>query len=94
MQGIHHFQRVDTRGTLWRGGAPSPAGYRALARLGFVAVVDLRAEDLTAAQLAAPGKAGLDVVRLPVRDGQTPTPRQVERFLDLVDAPHRMLSWF
>ncbi|MEU9285350.1 protein-tyrosine phosphatase family protein [Streptomyces sp. NPDC048275] len=29
-------------------------------------------------------KAGLDAVRLPVRDGQTPTPRQVERFLDLV----------
>ncbi|WP_406329109.1 fused DSP-PTPase phosphatase/NAD kinase-like protein [Streptomyces sp. NBC_00203] len=64
--------------------APSPEGYRGLARHGFTTVVDLRAEDLSAAQLAAPREAGLDVVRLPVRDGQTPTPRQVERFLDVV----------
>ncbi|WP_051371630.1 fused DSP-PTPase phosphatase/NAD kinase-like protein [Streptomyces sp. 142MFCol3.1] len=38
--------------------------------------MDPRAEDLTAARLA-----GLDVVRLPSRGGQTPTPRQAERFL-------------
>ncbi len=88
VRGIHHFQPVDARRTLWRGGAPSPDGYRALARRGFSTVVDLRAEDLTAAQLAGPRKAGLDVVRLPVRDGQTPTPRQVERFLRVVgEAP-------
>jgi hypothetical protein len=28
------------------------------------------------------GRAGLDVVRLPIRDGQTPTPHQVRRFLE------------
>ncbi|MFG2371523.1 dual specificity protein phosphatase family protein [Streptomyces sp. NPDC048504] len=84
VQGIRHFQPVDTEGTLWRGAAPSPGGYRKLARLGFTTVVDLRAEDLTAAQLAEPGRAGLDVVRLPIRDGQTPTPAQVGRFLDVV----------
>ncbi|MFD3585205.1 dual specificity protein phosphatase family protein [Streptomyces sp. NPDC058683] len=91
VQGIRHFQPVDARGRLWRGSAPSPAGYRALAGLGFTTVVDLRAEDLTAAQLAGPGEAGLDVVRLPVRDGQTPRPGQVQRFLDVVaDAPGRV----
>ena len=52
---------------------------------GMVApVVDLRAEDLSAAQLAEPEKAGLDVVRLPIRDGQTPRPAQVQRFLDVI----------
>ncbi|MFC8511705.1 dual specificity protein phosphatase family protein [Streptomyces sp. NPDC057257] len=86
VQGIHHFQPVDAKGRLWRGAAPSPAGYRELARLGFTTVVDLRAEDLTPAQLAEPGKAGLDVVRLPIRDGQTPRPGQVRRFLDTVAA--------
>ncbi|WP_326723839.1 MULTISPECIES: fused DSP-PTPase phosphatase/NAD kinase-like protein [unclassified Streptomyces] len=84
MQGVHNFQPVGKQGKLWRGAAPSPEGYRALARLGVTTVVDLRAEDLTAAQLAGPHRAGLDVVRLPVRDGQTPTPGQVERFLHVV----------
>ncbi|MFJ5306082.1 dual specificity protein phosphatase family protein [Streptomyces sp. NPDC088350] len=84
MQGIPHFQPVDAKGKLWRGAAPSPAGYRELARLGFTTVVDLRAEDLTAAQRAEPRRAGLDVVRLPIRDGQTPTPAQVKGFLAVV----------
>ncbi|MEV0319495.1 dual specificity protein phosphatase family protein [Streptomyces sp. NPDC050658] len=82
--GIHHFRPVDSVGRLWRGAAPSPEGYRRLARLDFSTVVDLRAEDLSAAQLGAPRRAGLDVVRLPIRDGQTPTARQVRRFLDVV----------
>jgi protein-tyrosine phosphatase len=84
VQGIHHFQPVDTEKRLWRGAAPSPAGYRSLASMGFTTVVDLRAEDLTAHQLAGPSKAGLDVVRLPIRDGQTPKPEQVQRLLDIV----------
>ncbi|TPQ21930.1 protein-tyrosine phosphatase family protein [Streptomyces sporangiiformans] len=84
VRGIHHFQPVDADGQLWRGAAPSTAGYRALAHLGFTTVVDLRAEDLSADRLAGPHKAGLDVVRLPIRDGQTPTPHQVRRFLDVI----------
>jgi protein-tyrosine phosphatase len=86
--GIHHFQPVDTEGHLWRGAAPSPAGYRELARLGFTTVVDLRAEDLSAAQLDSPEKAGLNLVRMPIRDGQTPKPEQVRRFLDVVAGTH------
>ncbi|MGW1712785.1 fused DSP-PTPase phosphatase/NAD kinase-like protein [Streptomyces sp. NPDC002156] len=84
VQGVHHFERVDSQGRLWRGAAPSPAGYRALAGVGITTVVDLRAEDLSAAQLAEPAKAGLNVVHLPIRDGQTPTEQQVQRFLDVV----------
>ncbi|MEV0169838.1 dual specificity protein phosphatase family protein [Streptomyces sp. NPDC050803] len=84
VQGVHNFQPVDTSGKLWRGAAPSPAGYRELASMGFTTVVDLRAEDLSAAQLAEPGEAGLDVVHLPIRDGQTPTPHQVQQLLDVV----------
>ncbi|WP_371659177.1 dual specificity protein phosphatase family protein [Streptomyces sp. NBC_00280] len=84
VQGVHHFQPVGSKGQLWRGAAPSPAGYQALAGLGITTVVDLRAEDLSAAQLAEPAKAGLKVVHLPIRDGQTPTARQVQRFLEVV----------
>ncbi|WP_078662298.1 fused DSP-PTPase phosphatase/NAD kinase-like protein [Streptomyces bicolor] len=83
---MNHFQAVDTDGRLWRGSAPSPAGYRALASMGITTVVDLRAERMTAAQLAEPGEAGLNAVRLPIRDGQTPSPKQVQRFLDIVSS--------
>ncbi|MGW0707627.1 protein-tyrosine phosphatase family protein [Streptomyces sp. NPDC002643] len=84
VRGVHNFQPVGKDGELWRGAAPSPAGYRELADLGFTTVVDLRAEDLSAAQLAEPTEAGLDVVRVPMRDGQTPTPEQVRKLLDTV----------
>ncbi|WP_282792603.1 dual specificity protein phosphatase family protein [Streptomyces sp. CC224B] len=82
LTGVRHFQQVDDR--LWRGSAPTGAGYRALAAHGIRTVVDLRAEDLGAAELARPGRAGLDVVRMPVRDGQTPDSAQVDRFLRVV----------
>ncbi|MFG1666761.1 dual specificity protein phosphatase family protein [Streptomyces sp. Y7] len=86
VQGVNHFQPVDSEGRLWRGSAPSPAGYRALEGMGITTVVDLRAEDMSTAELAEPGKAGLNVVRLPIRDGQTPSPKQVQRFLDVVSS--------
>ncbi|MEV5912074.1 dual specificity protein phosphatase family protein [Streptomyces chartreusis] len=86
VQGVNHFQPVDSEGRLWRGSAPSPAGYRALEGMGITTVVDLRAEHMSAAELAEPGDAGLNVVRLPIRDGQTPSPKQVQRFLDVVSS--------
>jgi protein tyrosine phosphatase (PTP) superfamily phosphohydrolase (DUF442 family) len=82
MEGINHFVAVD--GQVWRGSAPGARGYRALADRGVTTVVDLRAEDLTERQVSAPREAGLTLVRLPVRDGQTPTESQVERFLAVV----------
>lgn len=84
--GINHFLRVD--GKVWRGSAPTEAGYRELARRGIRTVVDLRAEKLPPADLARPAQAGLASVRLPVRDGQTPTRAQVDAFLAVVrDSP-------
>lgn len=80
--GIRHFLPVD--GKVWRGSAPTAAGYRELADDGIRTVVDLRAEKPSAAELALPAAAGLRTVRLPVRDGQTPTERQVDQFIDVV----------
>ncbi|NGO73598.1 fused DSP-PTPase phosphatase/NAD kinase-like protein [Streptomyces boncukensis] len=77
--GIKHFQQVD--GGLWRGSAPRPAGYRELAERGVTTVVDLRAEDLSTHQLTAPEEAGLRSVRIPIRDGQTPTESQTAAFI-------------
>ncbi|MGP4112145.1 fused DSP-PTPase phosphatase/NAD kinase-like protein [Streptomyces sp. 4N509B] len=82
--GINHFFEVDDR--VWRGSAPGPAGYAELADRGVHTVVDLRAEDLSREALARPEEAGLNLVRMPIRDGQTPTPEQVDRFLATVES--------
>ncbi|MFI6585328.1 tyrosine-protein phosphatase [Embleya sp. NPDC050493] len=80
--GIKHFKQVDEK--VWRGSAPGDPGYRALADRGVRTVVDLRAEKMTPAELDRPAQAGLELVRLPIRDGQTPTQAQVDDFLRVV----------
>ncbi|MDT0343063.1 fused DSP-PTPase phosphatase/NAD kinase-like protein [Streptomyces litchfieldiae] len=83
LAGINHFTQVDD--VVWRGSAPGPDGYEALADRGIHTVVDLRAEDLSEAQLALPEEDGLNLVRMPIRDGQTPTEEQVDEFLATVE---------
>ena len=80
--GVANFQAVDD--LLWRGAAPSWEGYRWLASQGVRTVVDLRAEDdihVDAERLAA---LGLELVAIPMRDGQAPSAAQVDRFLDVM----------
>ena len=77
--GIDHLEAVD--GKLWRGGAPSSEGYRGLAAAGVTTIVDLRAEDGIHPDLAYARSLGIEVVHIPIRDGQTPTAEQVETFL-------------
>lgn len=77
--GIDHLEAVDVK--LWRGGAPSDAGYRALAAAGTTTVVDLRAEDGIEHDAALVESLGMNLVRIPIRDGQTPTTEQVTAFL-------------
>lgn len=81
---IGNFEAIDA--TLWRGAAPGEDDYRALAAAGVTTVIDLRAED----DLEIPGgllaQLGLKRVAIPIRDGQTPTTDQVQRFLDAVHA--------
>jgi protein tyrosine phosphatase (PTP) superfamily phosphohydrolase (DUF442 family) len=81
---IRNFAAVD--GTLWRGGAPSEADYRALAAAGVTTVVDLRAEHGLRIPDDLLADLGITRVAIPIRDGQAPTAGQVGRFLDAVDA--------
>jgi protein-tyrosine phosphatase len=81
--GVAHLGVVD--GHVWRGAAPSsPAGYQALAAAGVTTVVDLRAEPGSAAEDAPITALGLDVVHLPMPDGQTPSQAQLDTFLAVV----------
>src|SRR5918996_6372635 len=67
MWGVPNFRAVDER--VWRGAAPSPEGYRSLARLGVTTVVDLRAEEEAVPVEPAVRELGLRHVSIPMRDG-------------------------
>ena len=82
--GVGHFRVVDSR--LWRGAAPSTRGYESLAAAGARTVIDLRAEENLHVDEERLHQLGLQRVAIPMRDGQTPTPAQIGRFLAAVEA--------
>lgn len=82
LQGIGNLRAVDDH--VWRGGHPSAAGYRELAASGITVVVDLRGEEDATESHAAAEAAGLEVVHLPIRDGQVPKQAEIERFIQVV----------
>ena len=84
LPGIHNLEVVDDG--LWRGGAPSTKGYEALAAHGVDTVIDLRAEEGIPDERPVLDRVGIDLVRIPMRDGQAPTSAQVSSFLDAVAA--------
>jgi len=85
LPGVDNLQVVDER--LWRGAAPTSEGYRALAAAGTTTVVDLRAEEGLDHDVRAVTELGMNLVRLPVRDGQVPSPEKIEAFLAATAEP-------
>jgi protein-tyrosine phosphatase len=82
ISGVANLAAVDHH--LWRGGAPTEAGYEGLAKHGVKTIVDLRAETDVHTDEAGLKSLGLDLVRLPMRDGQAPSTDTVDRFLRVV----------
>jgi protein-tyrosine phosphatase len=80
--GIKNFRAVD--GHVWRGAAPSARGYESLAAAGVRTVVDLRAESNLHVDDALLARLGLERLAIPLRDGQTPSPAEIEQFLSAV----------
>ncbi len=82
VSGIKNMRVVDDK--LWRGSAPTESAYKKLAEAGVTTIVDLRAEvEVSAKRLE---KLGIELVSLPIRDGQLPNEEQVEEFLDAVES--------
>jgi protein tyrosine/serine phosphatase len=76
---LDNFRVVDNE--LWRGGAPDAPAYRQLADNGVTTIVDLRAESHVNVDEPMLDRLGLTRVSIPIRDGQTPSTEQVEKFL-------------
>lgn len=84
--GIDNLRAVDDK--VWRGAAPTTEGYQGLARAGIATVVDLRAEEGIEHDAQVVTDLGMRMVRLPVRDGQTPTSAEIDTFLAAVRESH------
>jgi protein-tyrosine phosphatase len=82
VEGVGKLRAIDDR--VWRGAHPSHDGYRSLAAAGVTVVVDLRAEDYATDDDAFIQSLGMQVVHLPIRDGQTPSGDEVAQFLQTV----------
>jgi protein-tyrosine phosphatase len=82
VSGVGNFRVVDRH--LWRGAAPSPRGYEWLAAAGVRTVIDLRAEEDLDVDEDRLHELGLQRVAIPMRDGQTPTQAEIDRFLTAV----------
>lgn len=81
--GVRNFREVSD--SLWRGSAPNDVGYRELAAVGVMRIVDLRAEADHAAVASAVRGLDMDVSYIPIRDGQVPAPEQLAMFLALLE---------
>lgn len=83
---LPNFQRVGDQ--LYRGGQPKPGGYERLARLGVKTVVNLRDDDEHArAEGEEARAAGLRYYNVPLGRLGRPSDAEVERVLQLIDAP-------
>ena len=82
VQGVGNIAVVDAH--VWRGADPSTTGYKELAAHGFDTIVDLRAVEGTHPPVELLDRLDMDLVRIPLRDGQAPTPSDVLQFLDVV----------
>jgi protein-tyrosine phosphatase len=90
VRGVANLVAVDDR--VWRSAAPSDEGYESLAEHGVRTVVDLRSGDGAPPDEARLRRLGVEVVRIPVRDGQVPSRAEVDRFLEVVqESPGRVL---
>jgi protein tyrosine phosphatase (PTP) superfamily phosphohydrolase (DUF442 family) len=82
--GVDNAAMVDER--VWRGGAPTAEGYRNLVAEGVTTVVDLRSDSERGPSTDVLPDLPVDVVRLPVRDGQLPTDAEIAAFMKTVDS--------
>jgi protein-tyrosine phosphatase len=90
VDGVDNLVAVDDH--LWRSAAPADESYQGLAGHGVRTIVDLRAGDGTPVDEALLQRLDIELVHIPVRDGQIPSKAEVDEFLQVVrDSPGRVL---
>lgn len=82
LAGVSSLRAVDEK--VLRGGNPTHTGYQNLRDAGVTTVVDLRAEVDAHADDDYIRSLGMEIVHLPIRDGQTPSDEQQAAFGSIV----------
>jgi protein tyrosine phosphatase (PTP) superfamily phosphohydrolase (DUF442 family) len=82
VDGVGKLRYIDEH--VWRSAAPTAEGYRNLAAMGVTTVVDLRAESDLESHEVLFDEIGVQLVRLPTRDGQVPAGSTIAEFLEVV----------
>ena len=81
--GVPNFQKVNDR--IYRGGQPTRDGFKNLAGLGVVTVIDLRGEHSQANEEAAVKSAGMRYVSIPLKELSAPRDVDVSRTLAILN---------
>jgi protein-tyrosine phosphatase len=79
--GVDKLRHVD--GRVWAGA--NPTSYSGLGAAGVTTIVDLRAEDDANEHDAAIRALGMNIVHIPIRDGQIPSAAEVAQFVGIVE---------
>jgi protein-tyrosine phosphatase len=80
VSGVDKLRHVD--GKVWAGA--NPKSFAGLAGSGVSTIVDLRAEDYAWDDDDLIDSLGMQVVHIPIRDGQIPSAAEVGQFVDIV----------
>jgi len=72
-------------GELMRGSEQNASGFRALQERGIKTVINLKREDNSEAPIVE--GLGMKAVHIPMFDQSLPSPKEVQKFFDVVDAP-------
>jgi uncharacterized protein (TIGR01244 family) len=85
--GVANFHQVSDR--VYRGAQPTEQGWKSLANLGVVTVIDLRREDehSSKAEQQAVEAAGMHYVNVPMNGVVSPPPEKIAKVLALLNGP-------
>src|SRR5689334_3024942 len=82
--GVPNFHEVNEH--IYRGGQPSPVGFKSLAKLGVKTVIDLRGEgERSLAEEKIVRSAGMKFISVPMHGMEAPTNEQVWKVLGVLD---------
>jgi protein tyrosine/serine phosphatase len=82
--GVPNFREVNEH--VYRGGQPSPVGFKSLAKLGVKTVIDLRGEgERSQAEEKIVKSAGMKFISVPMSGMQTPSNEQIWKVLGVLD---------
>lgn len=83
--GVRNFHQVDDH--VYRGGQPTPAGFKNLARIGIKTIIDLRGGDQRKDEQKIVEKAGMHYVHVPLFGLRAPTDQQVATVFAVLNDP-------